>query len=212
MKLNNFKCILLASLIWVTIAQPVTYTYKGAKIDVIINDITKQKSDVIVNAANKKLLAGSGVCGAIFKAAGKERLQKACNTFHADKQGIRCHTGQAKITPSFNLANKGIKNVIHAVGPDCRVVKDSKTRYTLLRSAYTQSLKLADRKKLKSISFPFISSAVFACPKDFAAKVAGQAIKHYLANHPKTRMKKISLVLFDKKDYAIVKKAFSKIF
>ena len=83
-------------------------------------DITKKRVDAIVNAANEDLLGGDGVCGAIFKAAGWQKLQRACNQYPFLSDGKRCHVGHACITPSFNLKNNGVKNIIHAVGPDCR--------------------------------------------------------------------------------------------
>lgn len=164
-----------------------------------VGDITQKSVDAIVNAANKELEGGAGVCGAIFKAAGGDQLQKACNTFPADVQGIRCPVGQACITDSFELSKQGIKKIIHAVGPDCRIVKNSKEQARLLRDVYTSSLKLADQNALTSIAFPFISSGIYACPSDLAARQALIAIDDYIRNNPETSLKQIYVLLFDQK-------------
>lgn len=191
--------------------QATTFIFKGIKIVSTKGDITAQKVDSIVNAANEQLKAGSGVCGAIFKAAGKQKLQKACDKFQSKKNKVRCLVGQARITPSFDLKKKGIKFVVHAVGPDCRKIKNKHLVSSYLSNAYKNSLKLANSKKLKSIAFPFISSAVFACPKPFAADTAAKAIKNYISNH-RTSLKEIRFVLFSDDDYKIFNKELSKVF
>jgi O-acetyl-ADP-ribose deacetylase (regulator of RNase III) len=132
-------------------------------------DITQSRCECIVNAANAQLQGGGGVCGAIFKAAGWQQLQDACYQF-PDYDGVRCPTGEARITNSFNLQQHGISHIIHAVGPDCRIIKDSLQQDLLLTSAYIQSLLLADKYALSSIAFPFISSAIYAFPKERAAQ------------------------------------------
>ena len=112
--------------------------------------ITDLDTDAIVNAANEGLLAGGGVCGAIFKKAGYNQLQEACN-----KIG-HCHTGGAVITPGFHLK---AKYIIHAVGPRWKDGKHKEPEQ--LYSAYYESLKLALKNKCRSIWFPLISARIF---------------------------------------------------
>jgi O-acetyl-ADP-ribose deacetylase (regulator of RNase III) len=164
-----------------------------------VGDITQKSVDAIVNAANKELEGGAGVCGAIFKTAGWKKLQDACNIYPSDAQGIRCPVGQACITDSFELSKQGIKKIIHAVGPDCRIVKNSKEQAQLLRDAYTNSLKLADQYALTSIAFPFISSGIYACPPELATRQALMAIDDYITHNPETSLKQIYILLFDQK-------------
>lgn len=168
-------------------------------------DITKRHVDIIVNAANKELHAGGGVCGAIFKAAGKNALQEACNKIPASSGTIRCPTGTACITPSFNLKKQGIKYIIHAVGPDCRIIKNSKEQDKLLKGAYLRSLELATEEKAQSIAFPFISSAIYAFPKERAATIALKTIIDF-ANTQPTSLTHIYFVLFSPEDFALVNK------
>ena len=118
---------------------------------IVRQDITKMHVDAIVNAANTELLMGGGVCGAIFSAAGADQMQDACDRV------APIHTGEAAVTPAFRLP---AKYVIHAAGPayDDRHPRECEQ---LLRSAYTESLKLAEQKKCSSIAFPLISSGIY---------------------------------------------------
>ncbi len=190
-------------------STPFSYKINNVTITCMQGDITKQQVDIIVNAANKELQAGSGVCGAIFKAAGKDALQEACNSIPAQKNGIRCPTGTACITPSFNLQTYGITHIIHAVGPDCRIIKDSKEQDKLLKEAYLHSLELATEKKAQSIAFPFISSAIYAFPKERAATSALKTIIDF-AKTQATTLTHIYFILFSSEDLELFKKVFSK--
>lgn len=145
--------------------------------------------DAIVNAANTGLRMGGGVCGAIFNAAGAQRLQKACDEL------TPVQTGGAVITPGFGLP---AQYVIHAVGPIYgRQSKEQSA--ALLRSAYTQSLKLAERHHCESIAFPLISSGIYGYPKDEALEVARRAIEDYLQDHDM----QIYLAVLDKSSFQI---------
>jgi O-acetyl-ADP-ribose deacetylase (regulator of RNase III) len=162
-------------------------------------DITQCNVQAIVNAANEQLLGGGGVCGAIFSAAGFDDLQGACNMYPA-KQSIRCPVGQARITDSFNLKDNGIRYIIHAVGPDCRIIRDKQKQNHLLFQAYTNSLILADQNNIKTIAFPFISSAIYAFPKERAAYIALKSVSDYIDNNP-TKLTELHFVLFSRADF-----------
>lgn len=151
---------------------------------ILHNDITKMNTDAIVNAANSKLLMGGGVCGAIFRAAGEEELQKEC------EQIKQCPVGHAVITKGYNLK---AKYIIHTVGP---IYKDGNSNEAkFLRSAYETSLKLAKDYNLKSIAFPLISSGIYGYPKKEALNIAVSTIKEFLADNDMD----IYLVVFDRK-------------
>jgi O-acetyl-ADP-ribose deacetylase (regulator of RNase III) len=150
-----------------------------ARIDIAEGDITKLDVDAIVNAANAQLAPGGGVCGAIHRAAGPE-LADACT-----KLGD-CATGDAKITPGFNLP---ARYVIHAVGPVWGGGERGEGK--LLADCYRNALKLAEETGLKSIAFPAISTGVYGFPADRAALIAVRAVRETL-----TRMPGIERVVF----------------
>ena len=143
------------------------------QIRIEITDITKSGTDCIVNAANSHLAGGSGVCGAIFRAAGWEQMQEACNAIG------HCNTGSAVITPAFRI---GSRYVIHAVGPVWRGGKAGEAEQ--LYSCYQASLKLAVENGCNSIAFPLISSGIYGYPKEEAWEVALRACGDYLKDHP----------------------------
>ena len=121
------------------------------------NSIVRPKVDAIVNAANEQLAKGGGVCGAIFDAAGSNQLTNACNAIG------KCKTGNAVITPGFNLPSK---YVIHAVGPIWHGGDHSEPK--LLYSAYKQSLLVAKENDCHSIAFPLVSAGIIRYPHDKA--------------------------------------------
>jgi len=174
-------------------------------------DITQSHVEIIVNAANEQLSGGGGVCGAIFTAAGWDKLQSACNKYPATKNGIRCPAGEVCITDSFNLATTGIKQIIHAVGPDCRIITNTAQQNNLLANAYKNSLLLAQQLNAQSIAFPFISSAIYACPKKQAAHTAVKTVHEYILNYPNTSLKAIHFVLFSQEDFDLFYQTTSKL-
>lgn len=132
---------------------------------ILRGDLTRQAVDAIVNAANQKMLGGGGVDGAIHRAAGPDLLE-ACRAVPEVRPGVRCPTGDARITPGFALA---ARYVIHTVGP---VYGGRPRDAELLASAFRSSLELAVEHALGSIAFPAISCGVYGYPLDEAAAVA----------------------------------------
>ncbi len=157
-----------------------------SKIEIIKADITTLKVDAIVNAANKTLLGGGGVDGAIHRAAGKELLAE-CRLLNG------CDTGQAKITKGYKLP---AKYVIHTVGPVWRGGNSNEDK--LLETAYKNSLLLAEKYDIKTIAFPSISTGVYGFPKDRAAKIAYNTVKNFLNQNNK--IDTVIFCVFDDKD------------
>lgn len=135
------------------------------KLTAIRGDITRAEVDAIVNAANQRMLGGGGVDGAIHRAAGPELL-KACRQVPEVSAGVRCPTGEARLTPGFELP---AKFVIHTVGP---VYGGRHRDAELLASAHRSSLELAVEHGLRSIAFPAISCGVYGYPPQQAAAIA----------------------------------------
>ena len=135
------------------------------KITVEKGDITKAVVDAIVNAANERMLGGGGVDGAIHRAAGPELLE-ACRRIPEVRPGVRCPTGEARVTPGFRLA---ARKVIHTVGPVYGGIPEDAR---LLASAYRSSLEIAVENGLQSIAFPAISCGAYGYPLRDAARIA----------------------------------------
>jgi O-acetyl-ADP-ribose deacetylase (regulator of RNase III) len=141
-----------------------------ARVNIIKGDLTKVSVDAIVNAANERMLGGGGVDGAIHRAAGPELLA-ACRRIVEVRPGVRCPTGEARITPGFALP---ARHVIHTVGPVYgRTSRDA----ALLASAFRSSLSLACENALQTIAFPAISCGIYGYPLDEAASVARTTIE-----------------------------------
>lgn len=161
-------------------------------------DITKVAVDAIVNAANEAMLGGGGVDGAIHRAAGPELL-KACQDVEPVRPGIRCPTGEARITPAFRLP---AKHVIHTVGP---VYHHAEQPDKLLASAYSQSLRLANEYELESIAFPAISCGAYGYPLEEAARIALQTCRTESGH-----LQRICFVLFDASASAVFQRVASE--
>ncbi len=168
-------------------------------INIIKGDITLSDCDAIVNAANERLQGGSGVCGAIFNAAGWNELQVECNKIGG------CKTGHAVLTNGYNLK---AKYVIHAVGP---IYKNEESG-ELLAQAYYNSLKVANENHLTSIAFPSISTGIYGFPVEPAAKIAMKAIKDFMNDFKDTAIKRIDFNLFDDYTFEIFKQEYNKQF
>jgi len=148
-------------------------------------DLTQVALDAIVNAANERMLGGGGVDGAIHRAAGPELLA-ACRKVPEMRPGVRCPTGEARITPGFALP---AGHVIHTVGP---VYDSPRVSAPLLRSAYAASLRLAQRHGLSTVGFPAISCGVFGYPLEEAAPLALAACREHAGS-----LSEIHFVLFE---------------
>ena len=152
------------------------------RIEIVEGDITKQKVDAIVNAANTTLLGGGGVDGAIHRAAGPELLVECC-------QLNGCATGEAKITRGYNLPARW---VIHTVGP---VWRDGQHREDeLLASCYRNCFALAVQHGIRTISFPSISTGAYRFPLERAAAIALNEAKRFLEQNQS--VEKIVFVCF----------------
>ncbi|MBM4382257.1 MAG: O-acetyl-ADP-ribose deacetylase [Deltaproteobacteria bacterium] len=161
----------------------------NARLRVLRADITTLRVDAIVNAANELMLGGGGVDGAIHRAAGRE-LRDACRSVPELRPGVRCPTGESRITPASRLAAKW---VIHTVGPIWR--GGGAREAELLGACYRSSLQLALDHRVETIAFPAISCGVYRFPVRRAAQIASSTISHALAQHEQLR--EVTLVAFD---------------
>src|SRR6266700_4018452 len=150
-----------------------TFALGPATCDILVADITTLPVDAIVNAANRTLLGGGGVDGAIHRAAGPDLL-KECRTLGG------CETGSAKMTRGYRLK---AKHVIHAVGPVWG--GGHKGEEDLLAACYRTALALAAAQRLSSIAFPAISTGVYRFPPERAARVAVGTVVAEIANDPR---------------------------
>jgi len=151
---------------------------------VVEGDITEQKVEAIVNAANTSLLGGGGVDGAIHRAAGPELLAE-CRTLHG------CPTGDAKLTGGYRLPARW---VIHTVGPVWRGGHDFEDK--LLTNCYRRSLEVAIEKRVRSVAFPAISTGIYGFPLERATRIAVREVRAFLETNP--AIEKILFVCFDR--------------
>ena len=155
----------------------------SSSIELVQGDITDQRVDGIVNAANAELAGGGGVDGAIHRAGGPE-IMEACRALGG------CSTGQAVATTAGKLP---AKMVLHAVGP---VYRDGKQNEVgLLASAYTRALELAVEHGLKTVALPSLSTGAYGYPIEDAARVALETAIDFLGSHPQIEL--LRFVLFD---------------
>lgn len=167
------------------------------KIEIFNGDITKLKVDAIVNAANKTLLGGGGVDGAIHRAAGPKLLEE-CRSLNG------CQTAEAKITKGYNL---NAKFVIHTVGPVWRGGNFNED--FLLKECYVNSLSLALSKKIESIAFPAISTGVYGFPFLRASEIAIKTTLNFIEKNNLPR--KVIFVLYSSDDYQQFITLFNKL-
>ena len=159
------------------------------RIEIMLADITTLDVDVIVNAANKTLLGGGGVDGAIHRAAGPGLLEE-CRSLGG------CQTGEAKMTRGYRLK---ARHVIHTVGPIYRDGHHGEPE--ALAACYRNSLSLAEESGLRSIAFPLISTGVYGYPVEQAAPIALREIRSFLNSHPD--FGKVVVACFSRGDYQL---------
>jgi O-acetyl-ADP-ribose deacetylase (regulator of RNase III) len=169
-----------------------------ARLDIIVADITTLDVDAIVNAANRSLLGGGGVDGAIHRAAGPELLAE-CRTLGG------CETGSDKITHGYRLK---ARYVIHAVGPVWH--GGGQNEEALLAGCYRTALDLAAAHKLASIAYPAISTGVYHFPPDLAARIAVGTVASEIAAHPRG-MQRVVFCCFSAESAEHHKNAFGEL-
>lgn len=160
---------------------------------IVRSDIARLDVDAVVNAANEGLIAGGGVCGAIFSAAGYEQLQEACRRI------APCPTGSAMVTRGFDLPARWI---IHAVGP-CWI-DGHHGEESLLRRAYRSALDQAARLQVASVAFPLISAGIYGYPPAAALDVACEEIARFLSDRVGTDAgdMRVVLAIYDRRAFA----------
>lgn len=167
-------------------------SFLNRRVQVKVGDITKEKVDAIVNAANGTLMGGGGVDGAIHRAGGRAILE-ACREIRRIQYPEGLPTGEAAITPGGNLP---ARYVIHTVGPVYGSGGPDKA--ALLAASYRSSLVLAVAHGLTTIAFPAISTGIYGYPQSEAAAVSSRAIEHYVTAQP--TLVEIRLVFFTRAD------------
>ncbi len=169
---------------------------------VVRGDITEQRVDAIVNAANTSLLGGGGVDGAIHRAGGPAILE-ACQKIRARQGG--CRTGEAVITTAGNLP---AKYVIHTVGPVWRGGHAGEPQ--LLASCYQSCFRIAAEHGVETMAFPSISTGVYGYPVDKASRVALLETKHFLARN--SGVTRVVIVCFSAHDLQVYQEAYAEVF
>ena len=169
------------------------------RIECVQGDLTAERVDAIVNAANERLRGGGGVDGAIHRAAGAGLLQECIERYPGG-----CPTGEARITGGHELA---AKHVIHTVGPVYRDGRHGEPE--LLASCYNHSVALAAAHDLRSLSFPAISAGVYGYPWADAAEVALRALGNALREH--TAIERVRVVLFGADLYEIFQRTLERL-
>src|SRR5918911_816066 len=167
-------------------------TFLDSRVRVLTGDITRERVDAIVNAANSSLLGGSGVDGAIHSAGGAQILEE-CREIRRTRLPDGLPTGEAVITSGGMLP---ARHVIHTVGPIYG--QHGGREAELLANCYRNSLRLASKHELATIAFPAISTGIFGYPREEAAEVASRAIADYLAGE--SLISEVRLVFFSAND------------
>lgn len=176
-----------------------------SKLTLINDSSVDQPVDAIVNAANKHLLGGNGVCGAIFRKAGYDKLTEYCSSIKTPLQD-----GEAVITPAFDIDNA--EYIIHAVGPNFNITPEA---FDKLLNAYYNSLIVLRDNELHSISFPLISSGIFGgkLPNPVATSTENciKAYKQFKEENPDYEID-VRLCAFTEKEYKSAEEVFNNLY
>jgi O-acetyl-ADP-ribose deacetylase (regulator of RNase III) len=172
------------------------------KLIILQGDITKQKTDVLVNAANSQLIGGGGVDGAIHRAAGNSLITELRENYDF------CATGDLVVTGAGQLNEQGVKRIFHTVGPIWYGGKMNESR--LLTLCYQKSINKLYELKMKTISFPAISAGVYGYPIKEAAKIALESVIKLIYGKYRNKFDEIHFVLFSEADFEIYNKIFLK--
>ena len=170
-------------------------SFLADRVRVLVGDITAQRVDAIVNAANSTLLGGGGEDGAIHRRGGRTILEE-CQKLRAERFPHGLPTGEAVLTTAGTLP---AKFVIHTVGPMVRGGRESSA--PLLAACYRNSLALAAEHGLRSVAFPAISTGAYGYPREEAAAVVSSAIENFLS--ASSDIHEVRLVFFDSSDAQI---------
>jgi O-acetyl-ADP-ribose deacetylase len=173
------------------------------RLHIVTGDITRQEVDAIVNAANERMLGGGGVDGAIHAAAGPLLLE-ACRAVAEVRPGVRCPTGEARMTPGFQLR---ARFVVHTVGPVWR--GGSNGEHELLASCYRSSLALAVDHGASSIAFPAISTGVYGFPRALASEIAVREVAQFLGRS--NAIARVLLVAFRAPDAEVLRQSWRRL-
>ncbi|MHA1982829.1 MAG: macro domain-containing protein [Candidatus Hodarchaeales archaeon] len=179
------------------------YEIGKTKLFILRGDITTQKTDVLVNAANSQLIGGGGVDGAIHRAAGKYLMTELKKNYDF------CSTGDLVVTSAGELSIQGIKRIFHAVGPIWNSGKSNESK--LLASCDQKSINKLYELKMKTISFPAISTGVYGYPIKEASKIALDSVIKLIISKYRDEFDEIHFVLFSEADFKIYKKNFVEI-
>ena len=174
-------------------------TVGKGRISLVQGDITRQRADAIVTAANSGLRGGGGVDGAVHRASGRQLLA-ACRKIGG------CPTGSAVLTPAFGLEPRGVRHVIHAVGPRWR--GGSRGEAEQLQGAYRKSLEIADEAGCASVAFPSISTGVYGFPVEQAASLAVRISREFLSG-PARGLQQVTFVLYDRDTFGHFERALA---
>ncbi len=173
----------------------VEFVVKGARVGIVLGDLTEQVTDAIVNAANSSLMGGGGVDGAIHRKGGP-RILEECNRIRASEWPKGLAAGEAVVTSGGNLK---ARYVVHTVGPVWHGGRRGEAE--ILRASYWNSLRLALSKGVRTIAFPAISTGAYGYPVDKACRVALSTVKEFLEKEG--GLDEVVLVLFAKSDFEL---------
>jgi len=171
-----------------------SHTLLGGRVRLLVGDITQEAVDAIVNAANSTLMGGAGVDGAIHRAGGAKILEECQRIRRTPEYSQGLPTGEAVITSAGRLP---ARHVIHTVGPIYG--RHGGREAELLARCYENSLALAERHALSSITFPAISTGAYGYPQTEAASVASKAIERFLSGDIKS-VRDVRLIFFSPRD------------